>query len=46
MGHTAALILCRFFDTDMSFVIRGILFLIVGLGFFLANYWTLKQKKP
>ena len=41
----AALIICRFFDTDMSFIVRGILFLIVGISFFGANYWVLKQRK-
>jgi len=41
----AALIICRFFDTDMSFIVRGILFLIVGTSFFGANYWVLKQRK-
>ncbi|MEO5789939.1 DUF2157 domain-containing protein [Gelidibacter sp.] len=40
-----ALIVCRFFDTDMSYVIRGLLFVIVGVGFFLANYIMLKRKK-
>ena len=41
----AALIICRFFDTDMSFVVRGILFLVVGTSFFGANYWVLKRRK-
>ncbi|WP_299526344.1 DUF2157 domain-containing protein [Winogradskyella sp.] len=41
----AAVIICRFFDTDMSFVLRGILFVAVGFGFFLANYVMLKKKK-
>jgi uncharacterized membrane protein len=41
----AVLILCRFFDTDMSFVVRGILFLIVGASFFGANYLLLKRRK-
>ena len=40
-----ALIVCRFFDTDMSYVIRGLLFVFVGVGFFLANYIMLKRKK-
>lgn len=40
-----AVIVCRFFDTDMSFVFRGILFVAVGFGFFLANYIMLKRKK-
>ena len=41
----ATLVTCRFFDTDLSFVIRGLLFISVGLGFFLANYWLLKKRK-
>lgn len=40
-----ALVICRFFDTDLSFVIRGILFIGVGAGFFLANYYTLKKRR-
>jgi len=38
------LIICRFFDTDLSFVVRGLLFVVIGVGFFLANYIMLKQK--
>jgi uncharacterized membrane protein len=38
------LITCRFFDTDLSFVVRGILFITIGLGFFLANYFILKKR--
>ncbi|MBC3757873.1 DUF2157 domain-containing protein [Hyunsoonleella sp. SJ7] len=41
----AILIVCRFFDTEMSFVLRGILFLGFGLGFFLTNYVMLKRQK-
>jgi len=40
-----ALIICRFFDTNMSFVIRGLLFVCVGVGFFLTNYMMLKKQK-
>jgi uncharacterized membrane protein len=40
-----ALVLCRFFDTDLSFVIRGILFMVVGASFFAANYWMVKKRK-
>lgn len=40
-----ALIFCRFFDTNMSFVIRGLLFVIVGIGFFTTNYIMLKKQK-
>ncbi|UPT70598.1 MAG: DUF2157 domain-containing protein [Flavobacterium sp. JAD_PAG50586_2] len=41
----AILIFCRFFDTEMSFIIRGILFILVGVGFFGLNYYLLKNKK-
>jgi hypothetical protein len=40
-----ALIICRFFDTDVSFVIRGILFMATGVSFFAANYWIIKKRK-
>ena len=40
-----ALVICRFFDTDLSFVIRGVLFVSVGIGFFASNYWMLKKRK-
>jgi hypothetical protein len=40
-----ALVNCRFFDTNLSFVIRGILFVSVGAGFFATNYLMLKKRK-
>lgn len=40
-----ALILCRFFDADISFVARGIMFVLVGAGFFAGNYLLLKNRK-
>lgn len=40
-----ALVSCRFFDTDLSFVFKGILFVSVGVGFFAANSWMLKKRK-
>lgn len=40
-----ALIICRFFDLDMSFVARGLLFVLVGAGFFVANIWMVKKRK-
>ncbi len=40
-----ALVISRYFDKDLSFVIRGLLFLGVGIGFFAANYWLLKKRK-
>lgn len=39
------LIACRFFDTDISFVTGGLLFVSVGIGFFVTNYWMLKKRK-
>jgi uncharacterized membrane protein len=40
-----ALIGCRFFDTDFSFVTRGLLFIGVGTGFFAANYYMIQKRK-
>ncbi len=40
-----ALVICRFFDTNISFVARGVLFLLIGFGFFFVNYWMLKKRK-
>lgn len=39
------LIICRFFDTDFSFLTRGLVFIAVGLGFFLTNYSMLKNRR-
>jgi len=39
------LIICRFFDTNLGFEIRGLLFVLVGVGFFMANYIMLKKQK-
>lgn len=41
----AILVFCRFFDTEMSFIIRGLLFIGIGFGFFLLNYYLLKKRK-
>ncbi len=38
------LITCRFFDTDFSFIVRGFLFISLGLGFFFTNYLMLKKR--
>jgi uncharacterized membrane protein len=40
-----ALITCRFFDTDLNFVFRGLLFIFIGAGFFAANYFMLQKRK-
>lgn len=41
----AALIICRFFDTNMTFALRGVLFVCVGVGFFVANSMLVKKKR-
>jgi uncharacterized membrane protein len=40
-----ALVICRYFDSNLSYVTRGILFVLVGAGFFYANYWMLQKRK-
>ncbi|WP_154854402.1 DUF2157 domain-containing protein [Cyclobacterium xiamenense] len=40
-----ALVVCRFFDTNLSFILRGGLFVLVGIGFIVANFWMLKKRK-
>lgn len=42
---TAALVACRFFDLNLSFVTKGLLFMVVGVGFFLANYILIKRNR-
>ena len=39
------LVLCRFFDSDLDFIFRGILFISVGIAFFLANYLLHKKQR-
>ncbi|MBL4662413.1 MAG: DUF2157 domain-containing protein [Flavobacteriaceae bacterium] len=39
------LITCRFFDTNISFIIRGLLFVAIGVGFFGANYLMHKKQQ-
>ena len=38
-------IICRFFDTDLSFAWRGLLFLLLGGGFFAANSYLIRERK-
>src|SRR5262249_36177554 len=40
----AALAICRFFDSDLSFVARGVGFIIVGVGFLVANLLLFKRR--
>jgi uncharacterized membrane protein len=39
------IITTRFFDFDMSFMMRGIAFIIMGVCFFAVNYFLIKTKK-
>ncbi len=39
------LIVARFFDLDLSFALRGVVFLLLGIIFFAANYWMLQHRK-
>lgn len=39
------LIIARFFDFKISFIVRGIIFVMLGIGFFLANYALIKKRK-
>jgi drug/metabolite transporter superfamily protein YnfA len=40
----AALATARFFDTDLEFVVRGIAFILIGLGFLVTNLIVFKRK--
>lgn len=40
----SALVIARFFDVDMSFLARGVLYIILGLVFLWVNYRMMKQK--
>jgi uncharacterized membrane protein len=40
----AALAISRFFDSDLSFVARGVGFIIVGVGFLVANLLLFKRR--
>ena len=40
----AALAACRFFDQDISFLWRGLIFLLIGISFFGANYWIIRKR--
>lgn len=39
----AALVMLRFFDSDLSYVVRGLGFIIVGVGFFAATVWLRRR---
>ncbi|MCW5520235.1 DUF2157 domain-containing protein [Aureitalea sp. L0-47] len=39
------LVACRFFDTNIDFIVRGLLFVAIGVGFFLANYMMYRKQQ-
>jgi uncharacterized membrane protein len=45
MGLIGLVLLCRFFDMEMSLTLKGIIFILIGLGFFFANYKIMSSKK-
>jgi len=40
----AAVILCRFFDSDLGFLFKGVAFIVVGAGFLATNLVLLRWK--
>ena len=43
MGVVSALILTRFFDSNLSFTLRGILFILLGIAFLVANLMMVRR---
>jgi len=41
----AALIMARFFDSQFGFVIRGIAFIVLGIGFLAANVCLVRRAR-
>jgi uncharacterized membrane protein len=44
MGVLTAVILCRFFDGDLSFLVRGMAFIVIGIGFLMTNMMLWRWK--
>ena len=42
----AALAVARFFDSDLSFVVRAVGFIVIGLGFLFTNLVLFKKRRP
>ncbi len=39
------LLICRSFDIDLTYVVKGLMFVGVGIGFFVTNWWMLKKQR-
>jgi len=44
MFMMAALIVARFFDREIEFVLKGIVFILIGIGFLVTNFVMLRRK--
>lgn len=44
MAMISALVLCRFFDSDMGFILRGVVFIVLGIAFITTNFILLRRK--
>ncbi|MBI4558539.1 MAG: DUF2157 domain-containing protein [Candidatus Hydrogenedentes bacterium] len=44
LAMLAGLITARFFDTDLDFVVRGVAFILIGIGFLSANLILLRRR--
>lgn len=40
-----ALLVARFFDTDIGFVVRGVAFILIGIGFLVTNILVIRMAK-
>ncbi len=38
-------VLIKFFSSDYSFLLRGIVFIVMGIGFYIANYQIINKRK-
>ena len=45
MAVLAAVILCRFFDGDLNFLLRGTAFIVIGIGFLMTNLMLVRRKE-
>jgi uncharacterized membrane protein len=41
----AAVLVARFFDSDLGFAVRGVAFILIGIGFLAANVLTIRRTK-
>jgi uncharacterized membrane protein len=44
MFMLATLILARFFDSDINFILKGTVFILIGIGFLLTNVMMLRKQ--